>query len=121
MHVGGAVFQLDFDRDNFILEATFLYRALRLDMAGERKLVQLILRQLVFLRQHFSAGELVELHTGIALGYFLAVGHSVVGFEAVDNICADGYLAHTLHAAGDHQILGTREHTLRREVHRLLT
>ena len=68
--------------------------------------VQFILCQLIFVCQHFCASKLIELHTWIPLRHFFTVGKPVFGLVAIDNIGADGHLAHALYTAGDNQILG---------------
>ena len=61
MDVGGAVGAGDLERDDLVLELAGLGRRDRALVALKREFVELVLRQIVFLRDHFGAGELAEL------------------------------------------------------------
>ena len=98
--------RLEFTGTTTTTAGTSFEAYVRLDVAGERERIQFVLGQRVFLRQHFRAGELVELYTGVAGGNSLAVGQAMIRFVTVNDIGADGHLAHAFHSASNHQVLG---------------
>ncbi len=120
VHLRLAVGGGDFQRQDLVLEGAGLGRGDGLLLAVIAELVELVLRQVVFLGHHLGAHELAELDAGITLFLVRALGAAEAVLGRQHHRQAHRHAAHAFHAGGDHAIHRPAHHGLRREVQRLL-